>query len=451
MTKIILITGASGSGKTTISKYLAEKYKVFHFDEIGVPLSEEMIAEFGSLEGWQKWATERWIKKLLNLEGEETVIFEGSFNPEFASYYNKLICFDTKKDIRERRLLECRCQSELVTQDMENFSNYLKEKTVKLGGTVIDSSGDIHDTVKACLSVIEGSDSLRVDIPIEVVKNLVKAQFPKYAQLTIEMIEFSGWDNATFRLGDDMIIRLPRGEAYALKVFKEQAVLKELGKHLSIAIPVPIAVGKPGKEYKWNWSIYRYLEGDSANSLSLSDETLENISLDLTKFLRELHQIDTKNAPMPGLHNHWGGEHISIYECGALKYFEQLRGIIDADKAILLWQKAVNTKWEKPLVWIHGDLSAGNFLIKDGKLSAVIDFGGCACGDPARDLTIAYSFFKGRSRKIFKQELKLDEGTWLRAKAWALWKAAFELTNMDNKYQEKAKEQIRICTEILAE
>jgi len=497
MTNIILITGASGSGKTTIAKYLAEKYKVFYFDDIGVPSSKEMVRKYGSPEGWQKWATKTWMEKLSKVKGPEVVILEGSFNPEFAVHsfpnpqnnnklnqdvanaphndgFCKLLCLHANRETREKRLIKYRNQRELANQDMENFAQVLKEKTQALCGTVIDSSGDIHDTVKACLLAIEGTDSLRIEVPIEIARLLVKEQFPQYAQFEIKPVEFSGWDNATFYLGDEMLLRLPRGASYALKVPKEQVLLNKLRPRLSIHIPQPIALGMASGDYPFNWSIYKYLEGESANSLLLSNSDLENIAYDLALFLKELHKIDTKDAPLPGLHNYWRGEHVSVYECGARKYLKELDGIIDSKVTLALWEKAVATKWEKPPVWIHGDLAAGNFLIshlpshdefisasneipkpvrnddRSAHLTAVIDFGGCAIGDPACDLVIAYTFFKGESREIFKQELSIDENTWLRAKAWVLWKAGYQLMHTLDKSSPEATEQIRIFNEVLS-
>jgi len=243
-------------------------------------------------------------------------------------------------------------------------------------------------------------------------------------------------------------------------------------------------MGMPSKEYPWTWSIYKYLEGDSANSINLSDKTIETIAHELAKFLNELHKIDTKDAPKPGLHNHWRGEHVSVYEFGALSYIEQLKNIIDSDKARALWERAVATHWEKPPVWVHGDLASGNILVrlcaelgddavqkniknldchveakaspcKDGRrgarLSAVLDFGGCSIGDPACDLVMAWTFFKGKSREIFKQAVNLDEGTWLRAKAWVLWKAGYELVHIEDKSSAKALEQIRLINEVFDE
>ncbi len=131
----------------------------------------------------------------------------------------------------------------------------------------------------------------------------------------------------------------------------------------------------------------------------------------------------------PGHHNFWRGDHVRVYDQGARQQISELRGIIDYTRALDLWEKACLTQWNKPPVWIHGDFSIGNLLVHDGKLSAVIDFGGVAVGDPACDLVIAWTYLSGRARDIFMQErnlgMDLDADTWLRARAWALWKATY--------------------------
>lgn len=449
MKRIILITGASGSGKTTVAKYLAEKYQVFHFDDVGVPPLEEMVARHGSCEGWQKWATENWMQKLQNMNCNDTVILEGSFNPEFAFAYDLLICLHANREIREKRLHIHRKQPELINQDMENFANILQAKTLALGGIVIDSSGDLFDTTEAIIKEIENGTSARKDIPVKLITNIVTEQFPQYKHLEIKPVKHGGCGNITLHLGDELLLKIPRSKTDALSVTKENNILSRLKPNLSIAIPTAIAIGSATDGIPWNWSIYKYLKGNSANTIQLSDTQLETIAYDLAKFLKELQQINANDAPKPGLHNCWRGDHVSVYEQGALKYFTNLQNIIDSKKAIDLWHKAAATFWDKADVWVHGDLAAGNFLITDGKLSAVIDFGTCAAGDPACDLAIAYTFFNGKSREIFKNEVNLDKATWLRAKAWVLWKAGYVLYNIKDKASPEAKEQIKIINEVL--
>jgi aminoglycoside phosphotransferase (APT) family kinase protein len=208
-------------------------------------------------------------------------------------------------------------------------------------------------------------------------------------------------------------------------------------------------MGKPSKDYPYPFSIYRWIEGTSINLLKLDNEALEQLAFDLVKFLKELQGITDIDGPKPGQHNWWRGGHVSVYDKGAREQIALLAGIIDAHKAINLWEKACHTRWNRPPVWVHGDFAIGNMLIAYGMLAAIIDFGGTALGDPACDLVIAWTFLQGESRKIFIQEMILDDDTWLRARAWALWKATFELCQIEDKYSPKGLEQKRIIGDVL--
>ena len=143
--------------------------------------------------------------------------------------------------------------------------------------------------------------------------------------------------------------------------------------------------------------------------------------------------------------------HVGVYDSGALEQIAKLEDIIDGDSALELWERACATKWNKAPVWIHGDYAVGNILIKDNKLSGVIDFGGTAMGDPACDLVIAWTYLSGKAREIFVSEMGLDDDTWLRARAWALWKATFELCNIADKNSPDARLQKRIVDEVINE
>jgi len=286
-------------------------------------------------------------------------------------------------------------------------------------------------------------------ITIELAKKLIANQFPEYANLDIVSVEKQGHDNRTYRLGPDLLIRMPVAGSYALKVPKEHKLLPKLSSQLSINIPEPIKIGAPSKDYPYPFSIYKWLEGQSANHLTIDDTILESIALQLANFLKELELIDEVDGPTPGQHNWWRGDHISIYDKGAREQIAHLADVIDRNEALDLWIKACATKWHKPSVWIHGDFSSGNILIKDNKLSGVIDFGGMGIGDPACDLVIAWTFLKDKSRSIFKESIDLDDATWLRAKAWALWKATFELCQINDKNSNEARLQKNIISSVL--
>ncbi len=270
---------------------------------------------------------------------------------------------------------------------------------------------------------------------------LINEQFPEYCHLKITDIEKQGHDNRTYKLGHDMLIRMPTAESYALKLPKEQEILPKLAKHLSTNIPKPIKKGLPSADYPYPFSIYRWLEGKSANLLETSEKTLEPIAAQLASFLKELQAIRTVDGPPPGQHNWWRGDHLSVYDKGAREQIASLKNSIDSNAALTLWEEACATKWKGKPLWIHGDFASGNILIEDNQLVGVIDFGGMAVGDPACDLVISWTYLSGKSRDTFIASMKTDSDTWLRAKGWALWKASFELCQIENKESKESKTQ----------
>src|SRR5579859_7153526 len=254
------------------------------------------------------------------------------------------------------------------------------------------------------------------EITLLMVTALIAEQFPQWARLPIRPVEFSGWDNRTFRLGETMSIRLPSAERYAAQVQKEQEWLPKLAPRLPFRIPEPLALGKPSKSYPWNWSVYGWIEGEDSNTLQVND--LGPIASDISRFLNELHKIDATGGPLAGTHNFYRGASPSVYDSETRSAIAQLKGLFDAGAVTKVWEKAISSKWSGPPVWVHGDFSFGNLLVKDGRLVAVIDFGGLGVGDPACDLVIAWTYLTQESRRVFKANLGLDPDTWARARGW---------------------------------
>ena len=260
-----------------------------------------------------------------------------------------------------------------------------------------------------------------IEINERLVRKLISAQFPQWQHLPIKPVELSGWDNRTFRLGEKMSVRLPSAEGYAAQVEKEQRWLPKLAPLLPLAIPVPLAMGKPDKNYPWHWSIYRWLEGENATVENIND--LPEFATTLAQFLLALQQIDSTGGPRPGPHSFFRGGSLKVYDHETRAAIIALSGKIDTDLATEVWEVGLTAKWRGNPVWVHGDIAAGNLLVKDGRLHAIIDFGCLAVGDPACDLTIAWTLFSGASREAFFTALPLDRGTSARARGWALWKA----------------------------
>jgi aminoglycoside phosphotransferase (APT) family kinase protein len=258
-------------------------------------------------------------------------------------------------------------------------------------------------------------------IDVELVRQLISTQFPRWSDLPIAPIVPGGWDNRTFRLGDRMTVRLPSAEGYVLQVEKEQHWLPILAPQLPLTIPTPLAVGAAANGFPWPWSVYAWIEGETSSAASI--RSLDQFAEDVADFLVALRAIDATDGPLPGSHNFFRGAPLEVYDDEARRAIVDLGSSIDGAGTTAVWNAALSTRWSLPFVWFHGDISTGNLLLRDGKLSAVIDFGTSGVGDPACDLVIAWTLFADRSREDFRARVNLDDPTWARARGWAIWKA----------------------------
>jgi aminoglycoside phosphotransferase (APT) family kinase protein len=256
------------------------------------------------------------------------------------------------------------------------------------------------------------------------VGRLIAEQFPDWAHLPISPVGLGGWDNRTFRLGPGMVVRLPSGKQYAAAVAKEQKWLPFLAPRLPLPIPTPLAMGEPNDEYPWNWSVYSWLEGEVATPDRITN--LDQFSSDLAHFLLSMQSIDPDGGPTRRLR----GGSLDIWDEQARSAIKALTSKIDFELATEVWETALDAPFTRKPVWYHGDVAAGNLLVRDGRLRAVIDFGGTGVGDPACDMTIAWTFLTPESRTNFRRVLVPDDAIWARGRGWALWKGMIVLAKI---------------------
>lgn len=291
----------------------------------------------------------------------------------------------------------------------------------------------------------------RLTIHASLVRQLIDMQFPQWRDLSIRPVEVNGWDNTTFRLGDRMKIRLPTAAPYAAQVEKERRWLPYLAPFLPAQIPTFLAAGAPAEDYPLPWSICSWIDGGLASTANGLD--LDSLAIDLAKFLAALQQIPADGGPRPGPHCFFRGGSLLIYDAETRGYIEKLKGQIDALAVISAWETALDYPFKGPELWVHGDVAPSNLLVADGNLSAVIDFGSCAVGDPACDLVITWTFLEGRSRETFRSAINADESMWARARGWALWKALLQVSTSTGSSSAnlQARRAHRVINDVLSE
>lgn len=262
------------------------------------------------------------------------------------------------------------------------------------------------------------ADELEIDARL--VRRLLAMQFPEWAERPLEPVTPRGTDNRLFRLGDDLVVRLPCRPQTVKTLEKERAWLPKLAPHLPLEVPVPIAVGRPGEGYPGTWSVYRWLDGENAIDAPIEDPA--RAALDLAAFIGALQRIDTSDGPRPGESNSLRGAPLEALDA-------EFRARKGADRVIAEWEAALEApSWDRPPVWVHGDLDARNLLVRDGRLSGVVDFGCLGVGDPACDVAAAWKVLPPEARDHFRTALAVDDATWTRARGWVLYQAVGALS-----------------------
>ncbi len=265
-----------------------------------------------------------------------------------------------------------------------------------------------------------------VDTDEELVRRLLLAQFPEWAALPIEAVASAGTDNALYRIGDELVARLPRINWAIGQVDKEHRWLPVLAPHLPLAIPVPLVKGEPEEGYPWHWSVCRWLDGENATTQQITDPVAT--ARKLANFVVALQRVDPTGGPTPGGHNSSRGVPLATRDAATRAAIVEMAEMFDSEAMLDTWEASLDAPtWDKPPVWIHGDLQSGNLLVQDGRLSAVIDFGCLGVGDPACDVMAGWTLFQHESRDAFRTAIQVDDATWERGRGWALSTSAIAL------------------------
>jgi aminoglycoside phosphotransferase (APT) family kinase protein len=253
------------------------------------------------------------------------------------------------------------------------------------------------------------------EITPELVRRLIDRQHPDLAHLPVELLA-SGWDNVMVKLGDALIVRLPRREAAAGLVRNEQRWLPVLAPRLPLPVPAPIRIGQPDLDYPWEWSIVPLLPGQIAWRNLPADA--EDAAVRLGGFLAALHAAAVPEAPV----NPFRGIPLAGRAEADARNLAAVRDQVDHDAAMCVWQAALNApRWAERPVWVHGDLHPANILVHDGQVSGVVDFGDITAGDPATDLAVMWMLLPAESHTTFRQAYGgADADLWTRARGWAL-------------------------------
>lgn len=260
---------------------------------------------------------------------------------------------------------------------------------------------------------------MAVEIGAELARQLVDTQFPQWSSLPLHQWLRAGSDHVIYRLGDRLAVRLPRGDWAAGQARKEHAWLPRLAPHLPLAVPAPVGLGAPALGYPWSWSVAQWLDGEVVVPERLADS--ETTAGDLAAFLTALMRLPSPDSFAVGPHPELRRRTLAAKDARVRASIAAVAAVFDADALTRIWERALAAPaWGGNPVWCHGDFHVGNLLMKRGRVTAVLDFGGLGYGDPACDLDIAFTLMTVRTRAVFRAALGLDDAAWIRGRGWAL-------------------------------
>ena len=303
-------------------------------------------------------------------------------------------------------------------------------------------------------------DELPIDV--DLVRRLIAAQFPRYAALQLTSLGASGSTNVLFRLGDDLLVRLPRQTGGSAAIDKESRWLPTIGSGLQVAVPEVVGLGEPAFGYGERWSILRWLEGQLPEAFGPDDAPAparSTLAVDLTEVVLALRAIEVppEAATDPALRSYRGGSlagfdqqmRLNLRQCQTVEGLD-----LNLEAAMAVWEDALKLPGAReagPDRWVHTDLVAENLLLTEGRLSAVLDFGGLAVGDPTIDLHGAWEVLDAPAREVFRARLAVSDAEWLRGRAWALGIALGALSYYWSKMPGRRRDRLAMARSVLAD
>ncbi len=265
--------------------------------------------------------------------------------------------------------------------------------------------------------VLNRRPAAEVDVTWSLVHGLLLRQHPDLAALRLRHVS-SGWDNEVFRLGDELVVRVPRRALAAPLMDNELRWLPLLSAGLPLPVSAPVRAGRPDESFPWRWAVARWLPGSIAADTPLDDP--RQAAGALGRFVRAFSRQAPDDAPV----NPFRGVPLAARDPALRERLAHWGAVAAVDHRAVLarWEHALAAPdWGGPPLWLHGDLHPANLLVDRGRLSGVIDFGDLTAGDPTTDLSVAWMLFDETGRAIFRDAAAgPDEATWARARGNAL-------------------------------
>jgi aminoglycoside phosphotransferase (APT) family kinase protein len=298
-----------------------------------------------------------------------------------------------------------------------------------------------------------------IEVDEELVARLLATLLPSYDGLPLRRFASSGSTNALFRLGDDLLVRVPRQPGGTSTIEKEQRWLPYVAPHLPVATPEILAVGDPGFGYPEKWSIVRYLDGDQPTLPGLDQPPRHDLARDLASVVTALGSLLVPDTARTDPALEWyRGRPLAAMDDDMQSFLRDSRQLadldVDVDQVASVWAETMampEVGRVVPTAWYHGDLNAENLLVREGRLVAVLDFGGLSVGDPTNDLAVAWQLLDPAARATFRDMVNVDDITWRLARGWALVLAMMAQPYYWNTMRDRCLRGIHTAKAVLAD